>query len=234
MMVLLTLLAALVPAGVVMWYFITKDRFPEPTHLLAKTFLWGVLITVPIILMELPLQFIVAVLPLDWLAPFLTAFLVAGFTEELFKLLILHCYCARKPDFDEPMDAVVYGVVVSLGFACLENVLYVTGGGMTVAAARAVTAIPAHASFGALMGYYYSLQHFGRAGRARFFSNVLWIPVFFHGLYDLVPMLLHSEVVAVEEQPLLASILLICFVVLMGWLFLGARRIVLELRAGQS
>jgi RsiW-degrading membrane proteinase PrsW (M82 family) len=61
------------------------------------------------------------------------------------------------------MDGVVYGAVASLGFATLENILYVTPNGFAVAAARAFTAVPGHALLGVIMGYY--------VGRAKFHSN---------------------------------------------------------------
>ena len=60
----------------------------------------------------------------------------------------------RNRAFDEPMDGIVYGVVASLGFATLENILFVFNGGMSVAVSRAFTAVPLHAFVGAIMGYY--------------------------------------------------------------------------------
>ena len=233
MMVALTFLAALLPALLLLTYFVKKDRFPEPTHLLVKTFLFGLLITVPIVVLELALIGVITPLSGSWWAPFLNAFLVAGFIEELFKFLVLHLYCARKSDFDEPMDAVVYSVVVSLGFACLENVLYVMSGGMLVAALRAVTAVPVHASLGALMGYYYAKQRFGSPGRARLWSKALWVPVLVHGLYDLFPFILSSGLFEAEARPLLVLALVVASLFLMGWLFMRARTIALELRSQQ-
>ena len=232
-MVVLTLLAALLPAALLMAYFIKKDRFPEPTHLLVKTFLFGLLITVPIVVLEFALSGVIIPLSASWWAPFLNAFLVAGFSEELFKFLVLHLYCARKRDFDEPMDAVVYSVVVSLGFACLENVLYVMQGGMLAAALRAVTAVPVHASLGALMGYYYAKQRFGPLGYARLWSKALWVPVLVHGLYDLSPMLLASGLFEAEEHPVLVLALVVASLFLMVWLFRRARAITLSLRSQQ-
>ena len=233
MMVALTLLAALLPTALLMAYFIKKDRFPEPTHLLVKTFLCGLLITVPIIILEFALSGVITPLSGSWWEPFLNAFLVAGFSEELFKFLVLHLYCARKRDFDEPMDAVVYSVVASLGFACLENVLYVMNGGMLAAALRAVTAVPAHASLGVLMGYYYAKQRFGPAGRARLWSKALWVPVLVHGLYDVSPMILSSGLFEAEARPALVLALLVASLCLMGWLFRWARAITLSLRSQQ-
>ena len=58
-------------------------------------------------------------------------------------------------EFDELMDGIVYGAVASLGFATLENIMYCIDGGLSVVAIRALTAVPAHASFGAIMGYYF-------------------------------------------------------------------------------
>jgi hypothetical protein len=63
-------------------------------------------------------------------------------------------------EFDEPLDGVIYGVAVSLGFATLENLLYLDRMGLAIAWQRAVFAVPAHALFGGAMGYY--------AGRAKF------------------------------------------------------------------
>lgn len=233
MTVFVTLSAALLPGLLLMRYFIKQDRFPEPTHLLVKTFLLGLLITVPVVVLELFLMGAISGLEDTWLMPVLTAFLVAGFSEEFFKLVVLHRYCARKPDFDEPMDAVVYGVVASLGFACLENVLYVMQGGVTVAAMRAVTAMPAHASLGALMGYYYARQHFGPAGRARFWSKALWVPVFAHGLYNLFPMAAAHETPSEEASTVWALAIWVPFLLVIFWLFRRARAIALEMRAGQ-
>lgn len=234
----LTLLAALLPGLLLMRYFIKKDRFPEPTHLLVKTALLGLLITAPVIVLELFLTVAISGLQNTWLMPVLTAFLVAGFSEELFKLLVLHRYCGRKPDFDEPMDAVVYGVVASLGFACMENVLYVMQGGVYVAGIRALTAVPAHASLGALMGYYYAQQHFGlagraRLGRARFWSKALWVPVLAHGLYDLFPMMFAYKASSGGVSMTWALALLIPFLLVLFWLVRRARAIALEFRAGQ-
>ena len=234
----LTLLAALLPGLLLMRYFIKKDRFPEPTHLLVKTALLGLLITVPVVVLEVFLMGAISGLQGTWLIPVLTAFLVAGFSEELFKLLVLHRYCARKPDFDEPMDAVVYGVVASLGFACIENVLYVMQGGVAVAAIRAVTAVPAHASLGALMGYYYARQHFDLAGgkrlaRARFWSKALWVPVLAHGLYDLFPMMFSHKALSGGISVAWALGLGIPFLLVLFWLVRRARAIALEFRAEQ-
>jgi len=213
MLLIFSLFAAVLPALLLVRYFVKKDYFPEPTHLIVKTFLWGLAIAIPILLVEIPLMYGVESIEVPLVRPFLIAFLVAGLIEEFFKLLVLHSYCARKPEFDEPMDGVVYGAVASLGFACIENVIYVAEGGLMFAIGRALTAVPAHASLGALMGYYYSRERFGPEGKVRLLGRTLWIPVFLHGLYNFFPMVLMYDS---EWLPMLATIacLVMFFVVL--------------------
>ena len=92
-------------------------------------------------------------------------------------------------EFDEPLDGVVYGVAVSLGFATLENILYIVGRGIGVAWGRALFAVPAHALFGGTMGYYAGRAKFDRAAARigalrRDYVLCLLLPVAFHGTYN--------------------------------------------------
>lgn len=114
----------------------------------------------------------------------LRAFVVVALTEELGKFLVLRFYSFRQKSFDEPLDGIVYGVMVSMGFATVENVLYVNKYGLDTALLRMFLSVPAHATFGVLMGYY--------AGKAKFdpprrdyllLGGLLWA-VFFHGIFD--------------------------------------------------
>jgi RsiW-degrading membrane proteinase PrsW (M82 family) len=80
---------------------------------------------------------------------------------------------------------VVYGVAVSLGFATLENWLFIVRYGLGVAWQRALFAVPAHALFGATMGYYAGRAKFDRGPRLwRDRAFCLLVPSVFHGLYD--------------------------------------------------
>ena len=88
---------------------------------------------------------------------------MAGLVEEYLKLTVVRLTAYRAPAFDEVMDGVVYTVVAGMGFACLENVLYVMGGSLATALVRAFTAVPLHAVASGLMGY--------SLGRARFAAS---------------------------------------------------------------
>ena len=92
-------------------------------------------------------------------------------------------YAQTNKEFNEPFDGIVYAVMVSMGFAATENIFYVLEGGYQTALLRAFTAVPAHATFGILMGYY--------MGKAKFSNNKivlnltgLLLAIIFHGAYD--------------------------------------------------
>ena len=114
---------------------------------------------------------------------FVKAFFVVGFIEEFSKYIMVRGFLQPRKVFNEPYDGIIYAVMVSMGFAAVENLMYVLQGGMNVALLRAFTAIPAHATFGIIMGYY--------MGKAKFSQNRhlwnlvgLFTAVLFHGAYD--------------------------------------------------
>ena len=88
-------------------------------------------------------------MPFWWLDP----------PKRLFKFLALYLLIWKSPSFNEKFDGIVYAVFVSLGFAAVENVMYVMDGGFQTATVRALTAVPAHAIFGVTMGYYLGIAH---------------------------------------------------------------------------
>ncbi len=119
------------------------------------------------------------------LAKLFDAFVLSGFVEELAKWVVLVAAVYHWDEFDEPLDGVVYGVAVALGFATLENLMFVTRLGLGVAWMRALFAVPAHALFGATMGYYAGRCKFDRGGKLwRDRALCLFAPTGFHGCYD--------------------------------------------------
>ncbi|MDO7709643.1 MAG: PrsW family glutamic-type intramembrane protease, partial [Gammaproteobacteria bacterium] len=111
----------------------------------------------------------------------------AGLTEESLKFIVLYFYIRPKAAFNEPMDAIVYGTIASLGFATLENLTYVYTGSpeadsFTIAIIRAISAIPLHASCGIIMGYYFGLYAF--LGSKSALIKSLIIPISIHATYN--------------------------------------------------
>jgi RsiW-degrading membrane proteinase PrsW (M82 family) len=178
--------SAIVPSILLFWYVRARDKNPEPRGLLLKTFLLGAFICVPVIPLALGLEELGKGLAVGvWGSALVQAFLGAAIPEEIFKYLVLRGYVWRKHHFDEPLDGVVYGATASLGFATLENILYVGQYGLATAVVRALTAVPGHAFTGVVMGAF--------VGRARFaapekrlgllLAGLGWA-VLLHGLYD--------------------------------------------------
>ena len=186
------LAAALLPAlllGLYIWY---KDPIPEPTRWLIRAVLAGVGLCIPVALLE---HYISGVIfpngaPTTLFGTTVQAFLVAAVPEECGKLLALWLILRKNPYFDEHFDGIVYAVCIGLGFAAIENVGYVLTSGegwMTVAAMRALLAVPGHYAFAILMGYYYTKYHF--ASHTPWNAiKVLLVPVMAHGVYDALAM----------------------------------------------
>ena len=189
---LIIIAAALLPA-ILFWGYIWKmDRKKEPTPLLIKATCYGVLICLPVAMVE---SMISGVLfgeggPTTLFGTTVDAFMVAAIPEEAFKLFALHRILKNNPYFDEHFDGIVYAVCVGLGFAGLENILYLFDNAddwLSVAFLRSLMAVPGHYAFAVLMGYYYSVYHFVNRSR-RTWAMILVAPVLAHGLYDALLM----------------------------------------------
>lgn len=182
------LIASLAPVFIILFYIYFRDKHEkEPLGLLIKSVLVGMLVVIPIVFVE---RLLLAIMP-----PFekvasaaYHAFLVAGTTEELFKFLALYLLVWKSPNFNEKFDGIVYAVFVSLGFAAVENVLYVLDSGYHTAIVRAITAVPAHALFGVTMGYYLGIARMYSEIRKEYLRKALLIPIVLHGIYDFILM----------------------------------------------
>lgn len=181
---------AIIPALFLVRYYYKQDSLKkEPKGLIIKVFFLGVLSTIPVIIIELLLGEFNKMLQIRTIQFYaFKAFVVAAFSEELIKFLVIRIYPFRKTAFDEVMDGIVYTITASLGFACLENVIYVINGGIATAVIRAFSAIPLHALAAGVMGYYIGEAKFAanKKVRIRFFVKGLIIAIIIHGLYDFV------------------------------------------------
>jgi RsiW-degrading membrane proteinase PrsW (M82 family) len=157
----LSLLAIAIAPGVAISIFVYwKDKFDrEPGKVLVTSFILGMVSVVPAIILEgLGSGFVPAVGPT--LSTFIYTFIVVGGSEEFSKFFMVRIYAYRKKEFNEPFDGITYSVMVAMGFATLENIMYVMNYGMGNALLRMFTAVPAHATFGIIMGYYVGLAKF--------------------------------------------------------------------------
>jgi RsiW-degrading membrane proteinase PrsW (M82 family) len=111
------------------------------------------------------------------------------------------------------MDGIVYAVCVSLGFAGLENILYVAldENWASVAITRAIFAVPGHFCFGVMMGYFYSLAKFEPQHRIRYSALALIVPIVAHGVYDAILMIMQVYIPTWLESILMIGFLVFCF-----------------------
>jgi RsiW-degrading membrane proteinase PrsW (M82 family) len=194
---LLVLIGA-APSVFLLVFFYLKDRYePEPRGHVAAAFLKGAVAIVPAYLAAHGLERLVG---REWLvfgglpARLFEAGVLAAGVEELAKWLLFFCFIYRWDEFDEPLDGVVYGVALALGFATVENVLMVLRSDLELGLLRALFAVPAHALFGAAMGFYFGRAKLGagrlQAGavppriRWRRLGAALALPMVFHAGYD--------------------------------------------------
>lgn len=147
------------------------------------------------------------------------SYAIVGFSEEFSKFLGLRLYSYNKKSFDEPLDGIVYSIMVGMGFATLENLLYVlkyaeVGQGLEVGLKRMFLSVPAHGTFAVVMGYY--------VGKAKFDSkNSFWLmlagllgAVFFHGTFDFFLFVSSGTVWGAETgEGLLALGALVSFII---------------------
>ncbi len=179
---------SLAPVIIIALYVYIRDRYEkEPLINLIKALLTGVLITFPIVFIENFTNAFSDVFP-GLLKPLYSGFFVAALTEEGFKFLAFIIIIWSSRDFNERFDGIVYAVYISLGFAAVENIIYVYRGGYEVGLLRAVTAVPAHALFGTAMGYHFGNARFYPLKRTLQLSLAFIVPFIWHGLYDFFLM----------------------------------------------
>jgi len=174
------LLLAILPPLLIAYYIYQKDKYEkEPKSLIIKSFLFGCLGIIPAIFLEVLAEGIFASL-------FLYVFIGIALVEEGVKYFFLKKYLFNKPDFNEPMDGIVYAVMISLGFATVENIFYVygeEGQEIQVAVIRMFTAIPLHAVCGVILGYFVGLAKFTDNSKPLLYKG-LFLATLVHGLYN--------------------------------------------------
>ncbi len=201
----LLIILSLAPIAFLLWYFDSLDKKQkESRRFLWDIFLWGVIVTFIAGFIEYFLApFASSLFSQHLTQAFFVAFIVTACTEEGLKYAVVKKKTYHHPAFDEYYDGVIYAVVASLGFAALENIFYVIEGGLYIAIIRALLAVPAHALFGAFMGYYISLARFEKNPKKeqQLLLKGLFYAIFFHGLYDF--LLLSNSSIALFVIPML-------------------------------
>ena len=179
--------------GIILFFHVWRhDRIEkEPPFLLLKLVLLGGLTTISAIIIGLLGKTVVlsSLNEESILYALVDNFIITALIEEGGKYFVLKKTTWKHPAFNYTFDAVVYAVSVSLGFAIVENILYVMDGGIAVAIARALLSVPGHAIFAVFMGFYYGAAKYTQAIGSEKESKTnlkkaLIVPVLLHGFYD--------------------------------------------------
>ena len=190
---------AILPVIVLAIFIYRKDKFEkEPLRMLAKAFFFGCLSVIPAILIEQALQLGFFFMGGEYMSGFVTGiyngFIVAGCSEELCKLALLALAVWKAPDFNEYFDGIVYATFVALGFAGIENIMYVLNqstfeSAIMTGGVRAILSVPGHFLFAVVMGYYFALAKFNPEKRRQNLLKAFVYPMLLHGTFDALLMI---------------------------------------------
>lgn len=194
---MLIVVVAIAPVLALIIYFYHRDKYEkEPLGLLLKAFLGGAIVTILIMLVEGFLSILIRPVNIFVIKIFLMAFLIAGLVEEGLKFSVFKFLIYRNKEFNEPYDGILYSVMISLGYATLENIAYVMlaffkegfVGIAYVGISRAIFAVPGHALFAIIMGYYFGLAKFtkNKTLEGKYMYKGLGLAILAHGLYDFL------------------------------------------------
>lgn len=176
---------AVLPVVVFFSFIYIKDLRKEPTSILIKLGFLGCFSAFISLLFSVPMSGLKEFFDGPIFHSFYMSFLQAALPEELAKFIVLYMFVWKHRDFDDHFDGIVYSVCVSLGFALVENILYVREGGIQVAITRAIFSVPGHGFFGIIMGYYLALARFSTNYlRKEYLFKAICGAVLAHGLFD--------------------------------------------------
>lgn len=186
---------AILPVLLLATFVYRKDSYQkEPIGMLFKAFFFGCLSVIPAIFLEQFLTDAYMGPSPSWIEGAYTGYIVAGCSEELSKLLLLLLAVWRSRHFDEYFDGIVYAAFVGLGFAGLENIMYVfnqtdfTTSFMT-GSMRALLSVPGHFLFAVVMGYYFARAKFEPEHRGGMLFKAFFFPMLLHGTFDALLMI---------------------------------------------
>ena len=211
--------AALIPSFILIWSILKQDKIEsEPPGLLIGLFILGALTCIPAAFLEsLGEEWILDFTRDDDLQILLMFLIVVPLSEEGMKYLVLRLRTWKNKAFNFTFDAIVYATVVSLGFATLENLLYVLGNmSLQVAMVRGILSVPLHCTCGVFMGYFYGMARNHNARGEHAMSMVdrvlaLLIPILIHGLYDYA-LSVESDMVSLAGLGFTVVIFILAFI----------------------
>ncbi|MCX6720215.1 MAG: PrsW family intramembrane metalloprotease [Candidatus Staskawiczbacteria bacterium] len=197
--IIIYIILGLLPSLTWLFYYLTKDLHPEPKRMIIKVFLWGAFITLPVFFVQIGLTKLldmanVGHTTLVW--GIIYWFIIISFSEEIFKYLVIRVKVVDSHHLDEPVDVMLYMVVSALGFAAVENILYLfapmgqmsidelIGRALLVTFIRFIGATFLHTLCSAVIGYFLAISFCHVKSRHIVIVAGIIMATVLHGLYD--------------------------------------------------
>lgn len=224
--IIIYIIFGILPSLVWLSFYLRKDAHPEPKKMIMTVFFWGALITLPVFFIQIGLKELLDIatlklglsgldnilllsLPylnsLSLIAVLIYWFFIISFSEEIFKYLVIKLKVMNSPNLDEPLDIMLYMVVAALGFAALENILYLfapisqilsfnelVNRTMIVALIRFIGATFLHTLCSAIIGYALAISFCEVKRKYLSVASGMFMAVLLHGLYDFSIMTLEG------------------------------------------
>jgi len=190
----MNLILAIVPPILIAYYIYQQYKFDkEPKGLIIKSFLFGCIAVIPALFLETIFN--------ENLFSNLFIYVFCGIAliEEGVKYFFLKKYLFHREEFNEPFDGIVYAVMVSLGFAAIENISYVIGAqeqGVDVAILRMFSAIPLHAACGVIMGYFVGMAKFNKENYKSLLFKGVFLATLVHAIYNYFLLLGQGQILS--------------------------------------
>jgi RsiW-degrading membrane proteinase PrsW (M82 family) len=181
------------PSLIWLLFYLRKDSHPESNQMVLKIFFYGILAALPAILLEMGILKVFTELKLSLiLLTFLNVFIGIALVEELLKYLVVRKKVLDHPEFDEPIDVMLYMIIAALGFAAAENILilfslgpaFLFGEVFTISVLRFLGATFLHALCSGTLGYFLALSIFETKKRSVLLIIGVGIATLLHGLYN--------------------------------------------------
>lgn len=199
------ILFGILPSLIWLFYYLRKDLHPEPKRTILKLFIYGALLTIPVFFVQMGLSSLLEQIKdsgiLDGypiIADIIKWFIVIALTEEFLKYFVVREVIIKESTLDEPLDIMLYMVVVALGFAAVENMLYLFSPidhsylninklletTITISFIRFIGATLLHTLCSALVGYFLAIASL-RDGQSRLLvGSGIFLAALLHGLYN--------------------------------------------------
>jgi RsiW-degrading membrane proteinase PrsW (M82 family) len=217
MKLLLCIILAPLPSIIWLAFYLRKDKHPEPNRMVLKIFLIGVLAIALAAILE---QLLYLGLDAVRLAENMIILVIGlALIEEWIKYLVIKFGVLKNPEFDEPIDSMLYMIIAALGFAAAENIYLLTqisplkiptDKTIEFITTRFLGATFLHALASAIVGYFLAASLCVKSKIRKIFRGFgLIVATILHSIFNYIIILEVSEEIDSLQRNLLIFILLL-------------------------